>query len=477
MKRLKAQVRVEVIRKLECYQPTTTYDDGEVTVMKAHDGPEFWAKKSSSLFNDFSYHYPVVLDPDGSLWGQANRYLLSRVSQVTPPSHRTLESIANDLACFRRWMLDEEVDFLAIPKRMRARPTYRYCAYLHDLVRFQTIRPNTAKRRMSTVQNFYRWLELDGVEFPYALWIESDSHLSFKDSRGLQYRKQVKSTDPTRSFRAKRQSSDYDEYLEDGGKLRPLPKDQQIALVEALQCIGNTEMTLAFLLALTTGARLQTVFTFREQHIADIPRDGTTAKRIKVGYGTSVNTKYGKQMVLLVPIWLYNQLQIYSRSPRRMGRIARSPHAYPKSEDQYLFLTRAGKPYYMATNDPFEFLYRTPPRGNAVTQFIHQQLLPELNHQGHDFSIRFHDLRASFGMNLVESLLESFKLKDAPDERQPEFFQALMYVRERMGHNSLTTTEGYLNYRKKFKVASHIQNEFEEFLKTLINGEKNGLDT
>ncbi len=75
MKRLKAQVRVEVIRKLECYQPTTTYDDGEITVMKAHDGPEFWAKKSSSLFNDFSYHYPVVLDPDGT-WqtGKSERH-------------------------------------------------------------------------------------------------------------------------------------------------------------------------------------------------------------------------------------------------------------------------------------------------------------------------------------------------------------------------------------------------------------------
>lgn len=55
-------------------------------------------------------------------------------------------------------------------------------------------------------------------------------------------------------------NDDYSEYIDDSGKLRPLPKDEQVALIQALKAIGNTEMTLAFFLALATGARLHTAF-------------------------------------------------------------------------------------------------------------------------------------------------------------------------------------------------------------------------
>jgi len=464
-----ANVRVEVIRKLECYQPTTVYD-GETPIWQTSEGLEYGRKKVDNLLSDTFFHYPILIDPDGTPWHLANRYILSRLSQFTAPSPRTLESIASDLANFRRWILEENVDFLDIPKRVGLRPTYRFCSYLHDLILFNQIKPNTAKRRMSTVQNFYRWLEQDGLHIPYELWIESSLDVNFKGQKGLLHKKQVKSTDLTRSFKSIQQSSDYSEYIDDGGKLRPLSEDEQIAVIEALKYIGNTEMTLAFLIALTTGARLQTVFTIREIQVLEPPRDDVASIRIKVGRGTLVNTKYNKQIVLLVPNWLYSRLQIYCRSPRRMDRVSKSPHVYPDPKEQYLFLTRFGQPYYMAKDDPFISLYRSPPRGNAVTQFIHQQLLPELHRREHYFSFIFHYLRASFGMNLVETILESFSLKEVPDERQPEFFKALMYVRERMGHSSLRTTEAYLNYRKRINLASKIQSDFEVFLKNIIEG-------
>lgn len=38
-------------------------------------------------------------------------------------NHRTLESIATDLAYFRSWLEEEEIDFLVITPRARARPT------------------------------------------------------------------------------------------------------------------------------------------------------------------------------------------------------------------------------------------------------------------------------------------------------------------------------------------------------------------
>ena len=473
------KVRVEIIRKLDRYEPTNLGEQQTEIEFSVRGKVYCYGKYcEQGLSLPAFYHYPMVIDPDGSPWPDANRYLLSRLNGVVPAKHRTLESIAGDLAHFRHWMLEEEVDYQHIPERPRARPTYRYCSYLHDELKFEHLKAGTAKRRMSSVQNFYRWLAGDGHNFEYPLWLENEASLMFKDGRGFQRHKAVKTTDLTRSFKAIKSSDDYSEYINDGGKLRPLPKEEQVALVESLRRVGNIEMLLAFLLALTTGARLQTVFTLRRQHFEPWLREGATAHRLKVGNGTLTNTKYGKQMVILIPGWLYRRVQVYLKSERYLARVSRSKHVYKAEGEQYAFLTRAGQPYYMADNDPFAFLYRSPPRGNAVTQFILQQLKPDLAKNGHEFEFRFHDLRATFGMNLLEDKLVNYQRGGVAVANQPEFFNQLMYVRERMGHSQLSTTEAYLNYRQKYHLAVHMQSEYEQYLEGLMNqfGGADGLD-
>ena len=54
---------------------------------------------------------------------------------------------------------------------------------------------NTAKRRMSNVQNFYRWLVQDDVKFDYPLWQERDAYISFKDAQGFIGSKKINTTD------------------------------------------------------------------------------------------------------------------------------------------------------------------------------------------------------------------------------------------------------------------------------------------
>ncbi|EJH0831003.1 tyrosine-type recombinase/integrase [Vibrio parahaemolyticus] len=467
--KLNFRVRVEVIRKLECYEPSTVEFVDSHVCSAAAKSRDYYRHPAQDVAHDVFYHYPMIVDPDGSLWAEANRYLLSRLNGFVPVKRRTLESIAGDLAHFRRWLLEEEIDFLTDTARPRARPTYRYCAYLHDEIRFGKLKARTAKRRISSVQNFYRWLVVDGVKFEYPLWLENDAALMFKDARGFQKSKSVKSTDLTRSFRVVKSNDDYSEHIDDGGKLRPLPKDEQVALIHALKAIGNTEMTLAFFLALATGARLQTVFTLRRQNFLDEPYKGAVSHRIKVGDGTPVSTKYGKQMVLLVPLFLYRRVQIYMNSERCHQRMKLSKHVYPENSDQYLFLTRTGQPYYMAENDPFTFLYRNPPRGNAVTQFIRQQLKPELYRLGFEFEFRFHDLRATFGMNLLESFVNQMSKAETHLVVKADMTKALMLVRSRMGHTSIRTTEAYLNYREKYRVALDLQSEYEAYLESMLN--------
>lgn len=473
------KVRIEIVKQLELYEPTIDSDCAEFNASITDNPNSYYKKSKYSNFVASSFnHFPILVNPDGSPWPEANRYLLSKLTGVTRANHRTLESIASDLKHFRQWLLDEGVDFLYTSERPRSRPTYRYCAYLHDELRLRIIKAKTAKRRMSAVQNFYRWLIDDGFEFQYPLWLENDGTMSFKDPKGFKRSKTFMSTDLVRSIKVPKNSDDYSEYIEDGGRLRPLPKVEQIALVESLKNVGNVEMLLSFMLALTTGARLQSVFTLRHTHFSKYLSDDTSHYRLKIGNGTLIDTKYGKQMVLHVPAWLYKRIQIYLNSERYKKRLLRCPHQYKNEAEQYVFLTRAGLPYYLASQDEFTSLYRSPPRGNAVTQFIRQQLKPNLIDNTNHFDIRFHDLRATFGMNLLEGKLQGYKFGRVAVSSQPNFHQILMYVRERMGHSKLETTEGYLNYREKYHLAMQVQTEYESFLHKVVNdfGDLNEVD-
>jgi len=405
----------------------------------------------------------MILNQDGSPWPHANLYLLSKLKSITPPAYKTLECIAIDLQHFRRWLVDENVDYLKFLKNIFGRPTYKYCAYLHDEINHGRINRNTAKRRMNAIQHFYRWLEYSGKRFDYPLWQEQDTFIAFKDDKGFVGSKRILTTDLSRSIKIPKNCNNYDNYLSDGGKLRPLEKIEQKALIHALKNIANPEMTLAFLIALTTGARLQTVFTLRRCHFEESLFNTSDLVTFKVGIRTLIDTKYDKSMVLLFPAWLYERIYIYMKSKRALRRLELSPYVYDPPNTQYLFLTHTGLPYYISKTDPFIEHFKIPPKGNAIAQFILQQLKPTLKRMGHSFSIRYHDLRATFGMNLLEEKLS--QLSDSAD-----FFTILVQIRDRMGHASIATTESYLNYQRETKLAVSIQSEFEKYMMEHIGG-------
>jgi|SaaInl8_150m_RNA_FD_contig_51_1449107_length_412_multi_2_in_0_out_0_2 hypothetical protein len=81
-------------------------------------------------------------------------------------------------------------------------------------------------------------------------------------------------------------------------------------------------------------------------------------------------------------------------------------------------------------------------------------------------------------MNLLEGKLVDYQLGGVAVENHPSFFQLLMYVRERMGHSQISTTEAYLNYRQKYHLALHVQSEYEAYLEKMMSqtGEIDALD-
>jgi integrase len=97
-------------------------------------------------------------------------------------------------------------------------------------------------------------------------------------------------------------------------------------------------------------------------------------------------------------------------------------------------------------------------------------LLPHIRRENPAFpDFGFHDLRATFGMNLLETLLGYIDEKNEKERSKggKDFIGsmwALEQVQERMGHADMKTTMQYLNYRRNKQWRAKIINEYEGLL-------------
>ncbi len=429
--------------------------------------PKIKDKKIIQVLNDdFDIdnflHYPLLINNDGSLWKDGNLYLLSKLKSYNKPSSKTLDSIASDLKNFKEWCNNENVNYLSAPRKV-IRPTYMYRSHLQELLKDGKISVNTVKRRIGSVIGFYRYLiNIEHIKFKFCLWEDGITSIVYKDGKGFSQSKQVHTTDVGKVI-ATSNPDLYDEVIEDGGRLHPLTQEMQKVLMKSLKNITNIEMTLGFLIALTTGARMQTVFTLRRKHFIKNQNKDEKEIRVQVGYGTHCDTKFQKLHTLIFPKWVYEKVKIYLNSPRAIKRLERAKHIFDSNNLQYAFLNRRGAPYYTSGDDLYRNLYRDSPNGNAVRQFIHTTLKKELKKESIKLDFSFHDLRASFGMNLLDRLMPMVENKDL------ELSHALIHIKERMGHSSLSTTERYLTFRNKNKIKEQAQDSYEEYLMELMN--------
>ena len=407
--------------------------------------------------------FPFVRLADGAPWAEANLWLIDMMESKSSPNMLTFASIADDLVAFRRYLDDEGVDWLTFPANKRQRPTYRYSASIRLAVQAGELSAGVARRRMGAVVRFYRWLMAEaGLRPANAPWVESDRFIEFKDQRGFSNVIAVKATDL--SISGRRAEDPWDDHIQDGGRLRPLPSAEQSALLESLAALGNTEMTLIHLFALLTGARIQTVLTVRAKHVMHKP-DGFHGDDIRLacGPGTGIDTKGGVKGVLHLPRGFYERLYVYVHSDRaRKRRQLADGGDHP---DQPIFLSHRGAPLYedRASRDPLT----TGPRvrrhvkpGQAVRQFIRDELLPMMRVQlgNPRYAFSFHDLRATYGLNMVDTMTAN----------ETKYTRALDQLRQLMWHVQPSTTERYVAYRENRKLFDAVQDGWGTHLSTLV---------
>ncbi|MBK0413128.1 hypothetical protein JD974_01795 [Chromobacterium haemolyticum] len=318
---------------------------------------------------------------------------------------------------------------------------------------------------MSSIISFYTWLRDEGVLVPaHVPWKGSDRYIELKDMHGFKYSKRVITTDV--SIRVPKQDDPYAGTIDDGGKLRPLAHEEQGWLMDALISLGNTEMTLIHLFGLLTGARIQTILTFRVRHaLVELDDPPPPELRFPVGPGTGIDTKNDKQLVLHIPVWFYQMLRTYAYSERAHRRRCRADGG--DSEDQYLFLSVRGTPLYQCKADSQTFddtnNLRHAKAGQGVRQFMTERVIPLIREKygASSFHYRFHDTRASFGMNLTDAQLGLVA------KGESTLHQAREFVKARMCHESSATTDRYLQYRNNLKLIRAVSANYNEHLRLL----------
>jgi hypothetical protein len=450
---------------------------GRIPVDHLHGGQhiKYWRGRiepTATRWTEFR-SLPLVVDGAGAPWAPACLWLLEK-AQAKPLGISSLRPVAQDLAAYKTF-LDELAlewdDFSAVEKY--ARPTYLYRNHLHAQLNAGELKKSTASRRMSTVISFYRFLmrnprmRFSPVNDP---WVETDVGIEYRDSKGFKKVATVTTTDV--SIKATRYQDAWDETINDGGKLRPLPVSEQKALVAALKELGNIEYALMHYMALLTGAREMTVLTLRVRDVMRPPGQiPQWSHKVRCGPGTGIDTKGDVADVYLsMPRALYEQLHAYAVSERAKRRRAKT--ARGEDPSNYLFLTQQGQPYYEskedrnAVRDSASSLRRSALSGRPLRKFIEQSVIPLVRKTHPKFKYRFHDLRATFGMNWVDYQM----LQAGAEGFGKHYLWARDQLRKLMWHRSPLTTDKYLEYREHMHHLQLAQQGWSNHLVELIQG-------
>ena len=430
--------------------------------------------KATHCFNDAEFkkygdaylEFPVIIQEDGSPSEIFNLYLLKRLQQTVQYDFKTFASIANQLIDFNRFLEDEQLDCLKFHKLKQQNAIFKYRTRLIEQANAGLISANSASNRINAVVNFYRFLVTENLvdHQRYGLPFQDVyKYIAVDNEFGARRKMAIKSHDLAIHVPAKAPNS---EAIVDGGELSPLSVESQTVILKALQK-SSREYQLMFYLALFTGARLQTICTLRIKNLIGCEPDGHGFIRLPVGAGTGIDTKFQKPMTLLIPDWLAHDIKIYMHSEQARQRRLKSH--YGDSNQNYVLLTKSGTPFYtskaeqqeltekITTSDSFSTKLKLY-EGEAVRSYLKVVLLPEIRLIDMQFqNFKFHDLRASFGMNLLES-----QLKHLPDGHN--HMTAVEYVQARMGHSNIKTTLQYLNYKSRLQWRSKIQHEYESSL-------------
>lgn len=464
---------------LNIYTPTTKQSNKNTPIVDKNGEVIYYAKTENSE-DDISiyYQFPFVLKEDGTLWYEANMYLLWKIKNNPSLDYKTLKIHASSLQDYILFCQRESIDW-SIAKKITRRPNWKYRRHLDEKVANGEMTPNTLKKLIRPNTSFYQYLmNIRGMKFDVKLFSVIKTTIYKSDRYGKGFKKEIDVIDINQ---IKTSKNEFDRIIVDeGNRVTPLSDKEQKILFDTLHKLNNPEMKLAFLFSTVTGARAETVFTLRLKHfVKSLPKDFSSHEILRwnrdvekkdlkkvafaVGPGTDIDTKKNKRYNIKLHIKMKEAIITYIISKRAYNRRSKA-HSQLNELDQYVFLTKCGNPYYMASTDinKEQYKYKEPPNGGTLNTFVSATLKPKMKELKCFFPFHFHNLRATFAINYLkinQPLVEQGKLTQ---------IQLLTNLQKLMGHESIETTMKYLEYHNLWKEIAQGQDLHEEKLLSWI---------
>lgn len=425
--------------------------------------PQRYDHKSSSFYtvDDFKAdRFPTIIKSDGETWQIASIYFQDMLIAQNKDSE-TIVNRANHLKNYLRFLEENSLPFEEFPFEQEKRPTYLYFKYLHEQIDCGVYSSSYASESIRNVIKLYKFCiehKLFGSHIKERAYKTLLTRITQKSQFGDRLTKEVETTDLAIKVKSRAVTSDE---IIDGGRLHPLNISEQKILDKYLKK-APVELYLMCAFALHTGARLQTVCTIKKHHILDLKTNGkinSNDNTYSIKVGRTIDTKNGAVYSLRIPVPIVDNLWNYVHSEEWIQRAELS--FYGVSDDNYVFLSRYGNPFYTSK---FEKIQRAKDHfldqkyslqtGGAVRELL-RKIQNEMKVHNEDIRhFSFHDFRATFGLNLLRKLL---KQNCSPD-------QAMLYLKQRMGHKSIETTHIYMQFAGYEELSLTTNQQFEDML-------------
>ncbi|EPE5295758.1 tyrosine-type recombinase/integrase [Vibrio parahaemolyticus] len=416
---------------------------------------------------------PVILQSNGLPWDIGNAYLLGQLEKPNLSNMRTLTARATHLKYYLQYLEDTGQHFLDLPKLYYERAPQKFRLFMSQALDNHDFSAESINNVLSTVAHFYKNIRYESLVTEASLenqpFTEIRKSIMTTNRVGLVRSTQVITNDLR--IRSSRNHNSPIGKLSDGGRLRPLTGEEQQIIFDAFRRnYASVELELMIRIALETGARQQTVCTLSIGCIkkAYSELETTPSMTNVVIYGGQrykADTKGSRLNRLIFRRELIDDLMTYIECKRAEDRRRHDNSFYGDTDDNYVFLTRSGNPYYTAQR---EIVDRQDPKASwnikapMMVPKNGQSLRNELGRcifriQKSELTFKaftFHDLRATMGMNIVRSM----RSNGYPDSK------IFDHVRQHLNHSNFKTTEGYLNFDSDLSEFNDIQEAFGDMI-------------
>ena len=459
---LKDRYHKVALKNVSLWEPCDP-SDAEEWIAPETEGDKPYPVRPIHLMEASAPHLFVIVQPDGALWPEGSLYLFEKIAHQGD-KQATVSNAASDLCDFMNKLYENDKNFLDFDGPKFKRPTYFYKSELKRHIMAGNRTRGYCNRQLGSVQGMYKWLASSrGFKPKQDMWASKSRFVNYVDKYGFPQAKEVITTDLT--FRNAQKISS-GRFIRDGGNLVPISRENQQRLVDVLVELGNPEMLLIHIVGLTTGMRIQSNLTLRHRAIkSGVGHESDDNKfalyGIEMGGALPTEAKNSKEQTVRVPAWVHHMLDIYIKSPRHLARAKLSP--IKNDDDQYVFLTRTGKPYYTAETDQHLFDYSSE-KGSALRQYC-RKVIKLMKEKDAEFSYHMHDLRATFAMNLIT---DDMKNRDNGKMNQIDLLENL---KNRLNQEDIEVTLRYLNYYEEHPQINQAQSDYELHLESLIRTE------